>query len=185
MYYRQNITSADSTVIDTNFVTIYSNGDLSIIDPSNVEPSYNQLGLSNGLGLRSVLNISFNAGSLPENSIIRSGNLILNADTSLTPAVYNIIIDPLNSDSSVVDSITIYDTDPYDAIGYPYRVSTDAENWVYTFQIKNILQNISLGNETNIGFKLVANEKNDPFESAWFSIQSESRPRLEIIYVTN
>tara|TARA_Y100000588_G_scaffold341013_1_gene384744 strand:- start:18 stop:1238 length:1221 start_codon:yes stop_codon:yes gene_type:complete len=185
MYYRQNITSADSTVIDTNFVTIYSNGDLSIIDPSSAEPSYNQLGLSNGLGLRSVLNISFNAGSLPENSIIRSGNLILNADTSLTPAVYNIIIDPLNSDSSVVDSITIYDTDPYDAIGYPYRVSTDAENWVYTFQIKNILQNISLGNETNIGFKLVANEKNDPFESAWFSIQSEPKPRLEIIYVAN
>ena len=60
----------------------------------------------------------------------------MNADTSLTPAVYNIIIDPLNSDSSVVDSVTIYDTDPYDAIGHPYRVSTDAENWVYTFQIK-------------------------------------------------
>ena len=73
MYYRQNITSADSTVIDTNFVTIYSNGDLSIIDPSNVETSYDQLGLSNGLGLRSVLNISFNAGSLPENSIIDLG----------------------------------------------------------------------------------------------------------------
>ena len=185
MYYRQNITSTDSTVIDTNSITIYSNGDLSIIDPSGIEPYSNKLGLSNGLGLRSILNISFNEGSLPGGSIIRSGNLILNADTSLTPEIYNIIIDPLNSDSSVVDSITVYDIDPYDAIGYPYRISSDAENGVYVIQIKNILQNISLGNEMNIGFKLVANEKNDPFESAWFDIESEPRPRLEIIYVAN
>ena len=185
MYYRQNITSTDSTVIDTNSITIYSNGDLSIIDPSGIEPYSNKLGLSNGLGLRSILNISFNEGSLPDGSIIRSGNLILNADTSLTPEIYNIIIDPLNSDSSVVDSITVYDIDPYDAIGYPYRISSDAENGVYVIQIKNILQNISLGNEMNIGFKLVANEKNDPFESAWFDIESEPRPRLEIIYVAN
>ena len=185
MYYRQNITSTDSTVIDTNSITIYSNGDLSIINPSGIEPYSNKLGLSNGLGLRSILNISFNEGSLPDGSIIRSGNLILNADTSLTPEIYNIIIDPLNSDSSVVDSITVYDIDPYDAIGYPYRISSDAENGVYVIQIKNILQNISLGNEMNIGFKLVANEKNDPFESAWFDIESEPRPRLEIIYVAN
>ena len=185
MYYRQNITSTDSTVIDTNSITIYSNGDLSIIDPSGIEPYSNKLGLSNGLGLRSILNISFNEGSLPDGSIIRSGNLILNADTSLTPEIYNIIIDPLNSDSSVVDSITVYDIDPYNAIGYPYRISSDAENGVYVIQIKNILQNISLGNEMNIGFKLVANEKNDPFESAWFDIESEPRPRLEIIYVAN
>jgi len=185
MYYRQNITSTDSAVIDTNSITIYSNGDLSIIDPSGIEPYSNKLGLSNGLGLRSILNISFNEGSLPDGSIIRSGNLILNADTSLTPEIYNIIIDPLNSDSSVADSITVYDIDPYDAIGYPYRISSDAENGVYVIQIKNILQNISLGNEMNIGFKLVANEKNDPFESAWFDIESEPRPRLEIIYVAN
>ena len=185
MYYRRTITSSDSTLIDTTFATIYSDGDLSIIDPSGIEPYVNKLGLSNGLGLRSVLNISFNEASLPPGSIIRSGNLILNSDTSLTPGLYNIIIDPLDSDTSVVDSVIIYSLDPYDAIGYPYRVSSDSENGVYVIQIKNILQNISLGNEANIGFKLVANEKNDPFESAWFDFQNELNPRLEIIYVAN
>ena len=185
MYYRRTITSSDSTLIDTNSATIYSDGDLSIIDPSGIEPYLNKLGLSNGLGLRSVLNISFNEASLPEGSIIRSGNLILNSDTSLTPVNYNIIIDPLDSDTSVVDSVSIYSSDPYDAIGYPYRVSSDSENGVYVIQIKNILQNISLGNESNIGFKLLANEKNDPFESAWFDFQTEPSPKLEIIYVAN
>ncbi len=185
MYYRRTITSSDSTLIDTTFATIYSDGDLSIIDPSGIEPYVNKLGLSNGLGLRSVLNISFNEASLPPGSIIRSGNLILNSDTSLTPGLYNIIIDPLDSDTSVIDSVIIYSLDPYDAIGYPYRVSSDSENGVYVIQIKNILQNISLGNEANIGFKLVANEKNDPFESAWFDFQNELNPRLEIIYVAN
>ena len=185
MYYRRTITSSDSTVIDTNSATIYSDGDLSIINPSGIEPYVNKLGLSNGLGLRSVLNISFNEASLPEGSIIRSGNLILDSDTSLTPFQYNIIIDPLDSDTSVVDSISIYSSDPYDAIGYPYRVSSDSENGVYVIQIKNILQNISLGNESNIGFKLLANEKNDPFESAWFDFQTGTSPKLEIIYVAN
>ena len=56
---------------------------------------------------------------------------------------------------------------------------------MYVIQIKNILQNISLGNEENIGFKHVAKEKNDPFESAWFDFQNELNPRLEIIYVAN
>ena len=51
--------------------------------------------------------------------------------------------------------------------------------------VKNILQNISLGNESNIGFKLLANEKNDPFESAWFDFQTGTSPKLEIIYVAN
>jgi hypothetical protein len=45
------------------------------------------------------------------------------------------------------------------------------------------MQNITLGNVTNLGFKLIANEKNNPFESIWFD--KGQTMRLEIVYVTN
>jgi len=56
----------------------------------------------------------------------------------------------------------------------------------FIVSLKSFLQNITLGNETNLGFKVVSNEKNDPFESIHFDIENESaKPILEIIYVAN
>ena len=76
-----------------------------------------------------------------------------------------------------------YVQDPYEAIGFPYRVTQDAENGLCVLSIKEVLQNISLGNVTNLGFKLIANEKNDPFESIEFDKNNDMR--IEIIYVSN
>jgi hypothetical protein len=57
---------------------------------------------------------------------------------------------------------------------------------MFIVSLKKYLQNITLGNETNLGFKVVANEKNDPFELINFDIENEStKPILEIIYVAN
>ena len=71
-------------------------------------------------------------------------------------------------------------------MGYPYRVSTDTEDGKCILSVKEIMQNISLGNVTNLGFKLISNEKNDPFETIWFDTgESMTSARLEIIYVTN
>jgi len=57
---------------------------------------------------------------------------------------------------------------------------------MFIISLKSFLQNITLGNETNLGFKVVANEKNDPFESINFDIENESaKPVLKIIYVSN
>ena len=62
----------------------------------------------------------------------------------------------------------------------------DIENGMFIISLKPFLQNITLGNETNLGFKVFANEKNDPFESINFDIENESaKPILEIIYVAN
>ena len=183
MYFRRTYDSGDSTIIDTTSGIVYSNGDLSIIEPDEIVSDENFIWLSNGLGLRSVLNIPIAENFLPAGSAIRSADLILTYDTTLTSSDYNVILDPIESDSLSVDTVNVYDSDPYEALGYPYRVSTDAENGLCILSLKDIMQNITLGNVTNLGFKLIANEKNDPFESIWFD--KGQTMRLEIVYVTN
>ena len=185
MYYRQNIEiDEDSTFLDTANVTIYSFGDISIIDPGSIDTESINLGLSNGIGLRSLVSISFDSASIPEGSLIRKALLTLPIDTSGSSDGYNIIVDPI--DESVDTADVVFETDPYLGIGYPYRISSDIENGMFIISLKSFLQNITLGNETNLGFKVVANEKNDPFESINFDIENESaKPILEIIYVAN
>tara|TARA_Y100001934_G_C12356537_1_gene778501 strand:+ start:48 stop:1217 length:1170 start_codon:yes stop_codon:yes gene_type:complete len=186
MYYKQTYTSGDSIIIDTLTNTIYSNGDLSIIDPRGINNIANMIGISNGSGMRSIIEIPFNENSLPDGALLRNAKLILPYDTSLSPIAQNIIIDPLESDSVDIDSIEIYDIDPVVGIGFPYRVDSEPKNSLYILPIKNILQNITLGNEVNWGFKLLSNEKNDPFEHIWFDFnQNSNQARLEIIYAEN
>lgn len=186
MYYRRSVITGDSTTIDTTLATIYSSGDLSIIEPNIIALDSTKLGLSNGLGLRSVMNISFSSDLLPAGSIIRSADLILPVDTILSAPSYTVILDPIDADSSAIDSASVYEKDPYHGIGYPYRASSDSENDLFIISIKNILQNIALDNETILGFKIVANEKNDPFESIWFDLHNSSvQPKVEILYVAD
>ena len=185
MYYRQNIEiNEDSTFLDTSNVTIYSFGDISIIDPGSIDAESINLGLSNGIGLRSLVSISFDSASIPEGSLIRKALLSLPIDTSGSSDGYNIIVDPI--DESVDTADVVFETDPYLGIGYPYRISSDIENGMFIISLKSFLQNITLGNETNLGFKVVSNEKNDPFESINFDIENgPAKPILEIIYVAN
>ena len=133
--------------------------------------------------MRSFLNIQIEDNFLPAGSVIRSADLILNYDTTLTNSAYNVIIDPIDIDTLFEEGTYTYVQDPYEAIGFPYRVTEDAENGLCVLSIKEVLQNISLGNVTNLGFKLIANEKNDPFELIRF--EKNQGMRLEILYVTN
>ena len=183
MFFRQTGTIEDSVTSDTLSVTIYSAGDLSILKPSEISLDSNSATLSNGMGMRSFLNIQIEDNFLPSGSLIRSADLILNYDTTLTNSAYNVIIDPIDIDTLFEEGTYTYVQDPYEAIGFPYRVTQDAENGLCVLSIKEVLQNISLGNVTNLGFKLIANEKNDPFESIRFEKNQDMR--LQILYVTN
>ena len=186
IYYRRSVIIGDSTTIDTTSATIYSSGDLSIIKPNVMSLDSTKLGLSNGIGLRSLVSISFDSASIPKGSLIRKALLSLPIDTLASSDGYNIIVDPI--DELVDTADVVFETDPYIGMGYPYpyRASSDIENGMFTISLKSFLQNITLGNETNLGFKVVANEKNDPFESINFDIENESaKPILEIIYVAN
>ena len=43
-----------------------------------------------------------------------------------------------------------------------------------------------MGNEKNLGFKIVADEKNNPFESIRFIMNDPIKPpKIEIVYVYN
>tara|TARA_Y100001970_G_scaffold263168_1_gene348302 strand:+ start:1292 stop:2524 length:1233 start_codon:yes stop_codon:yes gene_type:complete len=187
IYYRQTSFLNDSLIIDTTFKPIYGNGDLSIFDLSTVNFPTDDLILSNGLGKRAVCSFSFPEDIMPEGAIIRKGNLILSIDSTAISSNFNIIIDPIESDTSVsADSVSVYMEDPYNTIGYPYRLSKEIENNKYNVAIKNFLQNIFMGNEKNLGFKIVADEKNNPFESIRFIMNDPIKPpKIEIVYVYN
>ena len=188
LYYRRTSTSStDSIIIDTLSNSIYSSADLSIFDPRNVENILSPISLSNGVGERVLLSFPFNASSLQYSSVIRSANLIIPIAAANISEDYYIIIDPIENDSiSNIDSTNDFSEDPFTGIGYPYRLSNMPDSTEYIVSIKNILQNIILGNKNNYGFKIVSEEKNNPFDSILFlSNDSLTSPRIEIIYIYN
>ena len=93
------------------------------------------------------------------------------------------VLDPIDIDTLFEEGTYTYVHDPYEATGFPFRATEDAENGLCVLSIKEVLQNIALGNVANLGFKLIANEKNDPFESIRFEKNQDIR--LQILYVTN
>ena len=188
LYYRRvNTSITDSVVIDTLSNSIYSSADLSIFDPSNAENPSSPIRLSSGFGERVVMTFPFNDNSLPFNSLIRSANLIIPIASANISEDYYIIIDPIGNDSlHNVDSSNALSEDPFKGIGYPYRLSNMPDSTEYIVSIKNILQNIILGNENNYGFKIVSEEKNYPFDSVLFLSNDSSRsPKVEVIYIYN
>ena len=188
MFFHQTIViDSDSTFRDTLHASLYSFGDVSIIDPGENFNNVNSVGLSNGLGLRSLVSISFDSLTLPEGALIRNAILTLPIDTSKSDDAYTAVFEPVNDiiDSMGVDTNNVFfETDPYTGVGYPYLVSRKTENGFFIISLKSFFQNIILGNESNIGFKIVPNEKNDPFEFLEFDLSGDSElPKLEIIYV--
>ena len=186
LFYRKTSTSVtDSIIIDTLSSSIYSSADLSIFDPRNVEESFNIIKLSNGAGKRAILMFPFIDSSRPDGSVIRSADLIIPIVSDNISEDFRIIIDPIENDSmSYFDSSNVFSEDPFTGVGYPYRLSNIPDSSEYVVSIKNILQNVILENESNYGFKIVSEEKNNPFESILFlSNDSLRAPKIEIIYI--
>ena len=84
IYYHFDVSSSDTTIYDTNFVTIFSSSDLSIIKPKYSHADTSKIGLSSGLGLRAKMNISFSANDLLllDGALIKSANLEIPIDTT-------------------------------------------------------------------------------------------------------
>ena len=186
IYYHFEVSSADTTVYDTSFATIYSSKDLSIIKPDQSLIDSSKIGLSNGIGLRTRLNISFTTETIPEGALIKSANLIIPVDSTLSDSGYKIILDPIQIDSTfLLYPSFIFLSDPFISFGTPYRISNTINNKDYIVSVKEYFQNIILGNVKNIGFKIVSDTKNDPFQSAWFKLnEMGNRPHIKIIYAS-
>ena len=186
-YRRINISSSDSTTIDTLSSSIFSAADLSIFDPTELTNSQYHPEINNGAGKRLHLMFPFDTKILEPGSIIRSANLIMPIDSFSLSKNFNIIIDPILNDSLVdIDSADFFIEDPFENLGYPYRISSTPDSLEYAVSIKSFLQNILLGNKNNNGFKIVSDEKNSPFDSVWFLLNDTLRsPKIEIIYIYN
>ena len=187
IYYHFDVSSADTTIYDTNFVTIFSSSDLSIIKPKYSHADTSKIGLSSGLGLRAKMNISFSANDLLllDGALIKSANLEIPIDTTISDSGYKIIIDPIQNDSSEYDPSNIFLNDPYLSYGSPYRVSNNTNGQNYVVSLKDYFQNIVLGNVNNIGYKIVGDDKNSPFLSVWFDLNdSTKKPQIKIVYVS-
>ena len=186
MYYRKTSTTVtDTTIIDTTDIKIYSTGDLSIFHPNITNNNEeNILALGNGRGLRTFFQIPSITDSIPNGSLIRNADLSFHMTSNTNAENYNLILDPITQDTSLIDSTIVYSIDPFNTIGYPYRVSGYQDSNRVVFPIKNILQNMIMGNENNFGFKIVSDEKNEPFHTILLSKHNDvNRPRLEIVYV--
>lgn len=187
IYYHFDVSSADTTIYDTNFVTIFSSSDLSIIKPKYSHADTSKIGLSSGLGLRAKMNISFSANDLLllDGALIKSANLEIPIDTTISDSGYKIIIDPIQNNSSEYDPSNIFLNDPYLSYGSPYRVSNNTNGQNYVVSLKDYFQNIVLGNVNNIGYKIVGDDKNSPFLSVWFDLNdSTKKPQIKIVYVS-
>ena len=184
IYYRFETLSEDTTIYDTTFRTIYSASDLSILKPDqNIVPS-DKIGVSNGLGLRVKMFAQIPVDSFPAGCVIKSANLFIPIDSSMSDSNYRIIIDPIESVSQYIDSSTIYLEDPYRSYGSSYRISNFTTTDSYIISIKPYVQNVLLDNVINIGFKMVADENNNPFKSSWFDIgRLSNKPVIKIVYV--
>ena len=187
IYYHFDVSSSDTTIYDTNFVTIFSSSDLSIIKPKYSHADTSKIGLSSGLGLRAKMNISFSANDLLllDGALIKSANLEIPIDTTISDSGYKIIIDPIQNDSSEYFPSNIFLNDPYLSYGSPYRVSNNTNGQNYVVSLKDYFQNIVLGNVNNIGYKIVGDDKNSPFQSVWFDLNdSTKKPQIKIVYVS-
>jgi len=179
-FKHETVVDDDSTRIDELNGTVYVSKDLSVIEPelSWTDSSDSEFTIDYGHGRRATMSLKFD--SLVAGSIIRSANLFLNVDTTQGGNEAYVIIDPI--ESPLDTSLNIFETDPYDAIGYPFRVSSRVSDGQMIISLKNFLQNVSMGNEVNIGFKVISDVTNSPFEPIPFDLNNA---KLEILYVSN
>ena len=186
VYYRQNIIiEEDSTYSDTLLsATFYSDGDVSIIDPTNFiqENPFSDSSvvcINNGSGAQSILQIDFDSETLPSNAIIRNAVLKLPLDSIRSDSGYQIIINPLSKQLSPLDS------DPYLGLGSPYRVSSKTDgSSIFQISLKSFLQDVIYDKQSNMGFKIISSISNNPFKKIFINLNdTQNKPKIEITYV--
>lgn len=179
--YTKRTTTDDTTTIDTLELTFLTEMDLSILSSLDEvdSTSYNNWFVGSGGGYKSVISFNFDSLALPERSLIRAAHLYLYASDNITTG-YNINTFAINLDTTITGQWFL--TDPYTG-NASFVSSASFSNNVFSFSIKNFLQNVTLGNVSNFGIILKANDSNDPFITAEIlSSSEESDMRLEILY---
>ena len=183
--HRVTQTSNDSVMTDTIKGLLLASSDKTIYEPIDLVKDPSNIGIGSGVGHQFIMSINFDSLSLPDRALIRESILTLPLDTTTIIDKFRVYINPL--EEGVDTSSLFFEEDPYSGVGFPYMVNNLTENGILEIEfVKKYLQNISLGNETNLGFKVFASPLNDPFDFIRFNLNNiHNPPSLKILYVTN
>ena len=171
VFYRQNIVyDQDSVLTDTSLnATFYANKDVSVINAENYNFDTPYIGLNNGLGLQSIINIPFDEELIPNKSIIRSAYLKIPTDTNFRENSLQITFNPLSN------QISIFENDPYSTLGSPYKVnSTLVDSLHFELSLRAFIQDLVNSRHQNMGFKIVSSSSNNPFSTIFLDFKNPS-----------
>ena len=183
VHFSDSTVTTDTTIYDTLTATFETESDLTLleIDANNENLEYPELFVGSGAGYKTVVTFDFDSLLLPEQTMIRSANLFLYSSRELT-SNYTINSYAINTDTTIIGQW--FDEDPY--IGKASFVSSASfTDSTFKFSVKNFLQNITLGNISNLGMILKPDDSADPFTIVEIDTNDVLKSaRLEILYET-
>ena len=180
IYYRYETTNNDTIISDTTFRTIYSASDISIIKLNQDLVETNELCISNGLGIRAKLFANIDDDFIPSGSLIKSANLSIPIDSLKSDINLNLILDPIKVIHPKPILILSTKKIHLNPMVFPYRTSNLTNGSSYTVSIK-YFRIFILEMFINLGFKIIADENNNPFESTWIKVSENLKPKIKII----
>ena len=182
LYYRTLL--SDTVVTDTSYRSYSILEDLSVIKPPLIisdDTTYISVGRAKGL--KSLVLVDMEGWALPNRSVIKSAQLILNRVQTDTINGFSVNSYPLPIDG-IYSAFHSYDVDPY-KVDIGLMASSSIVNNILKIDHRKVSTEIGRAGRKNYGFKLQSNTNNDPFEIINFhSLMNENYyPVMRVLYV--
>ena len=182
LYYRTLL--SDTVVTDSSYRTYSILEDLSVIKPPLIisdDTTYISVGRAKGL--KSLVLVDMEGWALPNRSVIKSAQLILNRVQTDTINGFSVNSYPLNIDG-VYSAFNFYDVDPY-KVDIDLMASSSIVNNILKINHRKVSTEIGRGRRKNYGFKLQSNTNNDPFKIINFHslLSGDYYPVMRVLYV--
>lgn len=179
--------SAEVAIVDTLKKFFYTLHDYSPIFPpplDEIDTTYLSIGL--GKGLNSIFQIQLEDDFIPIGAVIKSAELTLQADSidfdpnGFMVGIYS-IYDTVDSN---IHDYFFSESDPYQAKQLEL-IDASVTGSQVIFDIRSLLQAISLEYHTNYGIKLFGSSLNSPFKTLHLHKEQNDvfLPRLRVTYV--
>jgi len=182
VYYRTLL--SDTVVTDTSYRTYTALEDLSVIKPPLItSDDTTYLSIGTAKGLKSLVLVDMDGWILPDRSVIKSAQLILNRVQTDTITGFSVSSYPLTSEGIYSTFIT-YEVDPYKVDNNLMASSTIVNNML-KINHRKVSREIGRRGRNNYGFKLQSSSNNDPFTIInFYSLGNvDYYPVMRVIYV--
>ena len=182
IYFRTLL--SDTVVTDTSYRTYIALEDLSVIKPPLItSDDTTYLSIGTAKGLKSLVLVDMKGWVLPERSVIKSAQLILNRVQTDTITGFSVSSYPLTKEG-VYSTFLSYEVDPYKVESNLMASSTIVNNML-KINHRRVSREIGRGGRNNYGFKLQSSSNNDPFTIINFYTLGnvDYYPVMRVIYV--